>query len=234
MSKLQGAVLNVHDAELHTATITVQALKVDGRQVTMAVFRQLLTEPIIGVSNGLLVGKPWGTVNYFFGKCDPDHLHVVWQKGTELRRACVWPDDEPTGYRYWRRQRCNYSTARAACDLLVWLESDSAVTLKSTRYSSDQWRVTWGRNGRVVLPRTCFGYLHSSSLQTVDRGRVALEVETLMDGFCGIEPVRPWGAVRDELTSEIARHDEMWAEIAATRKKSVDYIQSTPQLFIAT
>jgi hypothetical protein len=38
-------------------------------------------------------GPLWGRVHYFWGECaekeETGHLHIVWQKGNELRRACV-------------------------------------------------------------------------------------------------------------------------------------------------
>jgi len=89
-------VINVEQASIRTATVTIKALTVDGRQVTQALFRQLIAEPIIDPSTGTLRGTPWGTVNYHPDKCADDrthlhddrtHLHVVWQRGDELRRA---------------------------------------------------------------------------------------------------------------------------------------------------
>jgi hypothetical protein len=32
-----------------------------------------------------------GKVNYFWGGCEPNHLHIVWQRGDELRQSCVQP-----------------------------------------------------------------------------------------------------------------------------------------------
>jgi hypothetical protein len=83
------------EATITTATVEVKSLTITGKQVTLSVFRQLLNEPLVDEETAELRGVPWGTVNYFWGDCKPDHLHVVWQKGDELRRACVykprWP-----------------------------------------------------------------------------------------------------------------------------------------------
>jgi hypothetical protein len=84
--------LTAQEATVKTATVEIKALTVSGKQVTMGVFRQLINEPVID-DWGNLEGIAWGRVNYFFGDCKPDHMHVVWQKGTELRRACVF--DKP-------------------------------------------------------------------------------------------------------------------------------------------
>ena len=88
--------LTVRNAEVKTAAVEVKTLTISGKQVTLAVFRQLREEPLIA-ADGTLNGVPWGTVNYHPGKCgnDPKHLHVVWQLGAELRRARI---DYPSFY----------------------------------------------------------------------------------------------------------------------------------------
>lgn len=84
-----GRVINVEQAAIRTATVTVRALTIDKRQVTLAVFRQLISKPVIDRETGEFRGLPWGTVNYHPDKCadDTPHLHAVWQDGDELRRA---------------------------------------------------------------------------------------------------------------------------------------------------
>jgi len=83
-----------HEATVKTAAVEVKALTISGKQVTLSVFRQLKNEPLIDVETGDLLGTPWGTVNYFgFENCRPNHLHVVWQKGKEIRRSCVYSWD---------------------------------------------------------------------------------------------------------------------------------------------
>jgi len=83
--------LTVHTASVATASVEIKTLTVSGKQVTLAVFRQLIEEPILDALTAEITGDPWGTVNYHPDKCtdNPEHLHVVWQKGTELRRATV-------------------------------------------------------------------------------------------------------------------------------------------------
>lgn len=83
-------ILTTHEASVKTASVEIKALTVSGKQVTLAVFRQLKNEQLIDTYTGKLVGTPWGTVNYFFGDCRDNHLHIVWQKGDELRRSCVY------------------------------------------------------------------------------------------------------------------------------------------------
>jgi hypothetical protein len=81
--------LTVHNATVTTAAVEVRTLTLSGKQVTLAVFRQLREEPIIA-RDGTLNGVPWGYVNYHPDKCEGDsHLHVVWQRGDELLRSSV-------------------------------------------------------------------------------------------------------------------------------------------------
>lgn len=85
-----GAKLTVQNAEIKTAAVEIRTLTISGKQVTLAVFRQLREEPLIA-EDGALNGDPWGIVNYHPDKCgDGDsHIHVVWQRGPELLRARV-------------------------------------------------------------------------------------------------------------------------------------------------
>jgi hypothetical protein len=72
-------------------TAEVKALMIGGEWVTLRGFQQLQKEDLIDLETGLLTGEPWGRVNFDPGDCttEDEHLHVVWQKGVELRRACV-------------------------------------------------------------------------------------------------------------------------------------------------
>lgn len=91
-----ATILN-REATIRTAVVEIKALTVSGKQVTLAVFRQLEEERLVEAGTGKLLGLPWGRVNYHAG-CDDqgEHLHVVWQKGSELRRALVQRRDWET------------------------------------------------------------------------------------------------------------------------------------------
>ncbi len=89
--------LTVHNAEIRTATVEIKTLTLTGKQVTLAVFRQLPRDYRV-TSDGLLRGEPWGWVNH----CIPDeckhirherHCHIVWQQGTALKRCTYSPPD---------------------------------------------------------------------------------------------------------------------------------------------
>ena len=46
------------------------------------------------VLRGELLGTPWCYVNYFFGKCNNDHYHLVWQCGDKIYRDCLYQPGE--------------------------------------------------------------------------------------------------------------------------------------------
>lgn len=81
--------LAVAEAQIHTASVEVKTLTISGKQVTLAVFKQL-KEGAMSADN---IDAIWGQVNYCPGRnhCSGDawHIHVVYQEGAELRRAAV-------------------------------------------------------------------------------------------------------------------------------------------------
>lgn len=83
----------VNEARIRTATVEIKTLAISGKQVTLAVFRQLIAEEAMSLT-GKWNGLPWGTVNYHPDGCRDmnPHTHLVWQKKDELRR---WRFDEP-------------------------------------------------------------------------------------------------------------------------------------------
>lgn len=82
--------LTTQNATITTATVQMNTLTVSGKQVTLAVFRQLREQAVIA-EDGSINGAPWGNVNYHPEKCEAadEHLHTVWQLGSELRRSYV-------------------------------------------------------------------------------------------------------------------------------------------------
>ncbi|MFC8667071.1 hypothetical protein [Streptomyces sp. NPDC057199] len=83
--------LTTQNATITTAAVEVRTLTITGKQVTLAVFRQLREEPLIA-DDGTLNGTPWGYVNYHPDKCADDrrkHWHFVWQQGQDLLRSRV-------------------------------------------------------------------------------------------------------------------------------------------------
>jgi hypothetical protein len=89
--------LTVDNALITTATVQIRVLTLNGKRVTLSVFRQIIEEQILA-HDGSLRGSPYGWVNYHGAWCaeKPEHWHVIWRPNeTELRVALVekrYPD----------------------------------------------------------------------------------------------------------------------------------------------
>lgn len=123
--------LTVHNAEIKTATVEIKTLTVSGKQVTLAVFRQLREAPLIA-EDGTLNGTPWGIVNYHPDKCADlpiRHMHVVWQRGSELLRSSVGTNPRWISF---RSKKANAYVAAAYCandhSYPAWLKRSYAVS----------------------------------------------------------------------------------------------------------
>lgn len=86
-----AAPVSVLLAEIREATVTIKCLVVEGRQVTMATFRQLSPlgyDPFAPDAKG--PDAVWGYINYFWTGCGDageGSKHFVVQVGDELRRS---------------------------------------------------------------------------------------------------------------------------------------------------
>jgi len=94
-----GKVLTIKNAEIKTVGVEIKTLTIEGKQVTLTVFRQLQERSLINELTGDLNGIPWGFVNYCPSKdCQStyvyegynDHLHIVWQQGIEIFRDTIY------------------------------------------------------------------------------------------------------------------------------------------------
>ncbi len=109
--------LTVQNAAITTASVEIKTLTVSGKQVTLAVFRQLLEQPLV-LDDGTLAGQPWGIVNYHPDKCADfsAHWHVVWQDGNDLRRSRAWI--KPS-FGKFQPDEADHFVAACAYDVLV-------------------------------------------------------------------------------------------------------------------
>jgi hypothetical protein len=79
--------ITTENAIIKTASVEVKVLTISGRQLTLAVFRQIPEGQII-TDDLKLAGTPWGIVRYCTKDCSSlSHLHVVWQDGQTLKRS---------------------------------------------------------------------------------------------------------------------------------------------------
>lgn len=78
------------NAQVKTASVSVQLLTMNNKQVTLSVFRQIQEDNIFDWENRCLKGEPWGFVNYLVPQEQTGRvMNVIWQKGPELRRCLV-------------------------------------------------------------------------------------------------------------------------------------------------
>jgi len=133
-----NAAVNVTDASVKTTTITADHLVINNRYMTMAMFKQISYEQILDLENIKLNGTPWGYVNYFWPDIkhhsdyeSSDCLHVLWQKGNELRRALI---PESIGDEYnWSMEKCKEAHIRPHINTDdIDFENDNVVTMTHT------------------------------------------------------------------------------------------------------
>lgn len=225
-------IINVEQAEVRTATVTVRALTIDGRQVTMALFRQLQEDRLVEDDGGLR-GLPWGRVNYCPDrKACPSgrHFHVVWQDGDELRRATEKPP--PARPDYWPQMTTEWLILaladgwRPAAPMqsnepvrVAFLPDAAADCYLRTRDGLDSWRV------RELVNRD-LGETTYTTETGAERGRKALAKAAEELRAAGVTRESALGAIRADMEAE--RHDH------ADRWKHWHELEALPQLFIAT
>src|SRR5262245_33314229 len=106
-----SVVLKVQEAKVQTAHVTIQALKVGTKQVTMGLFRQLPLETLLDTKTLQLQGVPWGYVRYWwegdgrsYEQSQSNALHLVWQDGDRLCRGMV-SESPPQSLRHHWEER---------------------------------------------------------------------------------------------------------------------------------
>lgn len=103
MNDSRGAIIETKTASLETMSVTIQALHVNGKQMTLAVFRQL---PRAQFEPGSHVA--WGTVNYKIGDMS---RWLVFEHGGRLHRDSVGLS---VMSRHWDRERAVMAYVEAA------------------------------------------------------------------------------------------------------------------------
>lgn len=181
------AVLTTETAEITTAAVEIKTLTIRGKQVTLAVFRQLEEKPLFA-ETGDLNGIPWGRVNYHPDKCadSPGHMHLVWQEGDELRRARV-----ATAPRFGA---VDYESA-ADYVSLRWAQSLIGPVGEFWEGKLSEWQRQRGR----AHPRAV-----DFTLTEAPRVYVALYVHDDVASLPPLPPMREYAAAADRLTALLA------------------------------
>lgn len=146
-------VLDKRHATVHTAAIDVKIMRLDKKQVTLSVFRQL-DEELIFNADGTLRGTPWGRVNYTWkGNKNGTVFHVVWQDGDKLKRS---PVPKPN--------------TRAVDDWVLGTEIEEGLAaVHEARDAYYEWLDLLGTDSPeevITLPRIDLGYYHADQNST--------------------------------------------------------------------
>ena len=98
--------VSVDEVSLSVVGVSIKAVQIGKKQMTLSVFRQLEHEAVWDPETFKSRGVVWGRVNYFWPD-DSDHsyfgfagvfqsqyepVHIVWQAGSALRRSFLYPD----------------------------------------------------------------------------------------------------------------------------------------------
>jgi hypothetical protein len=240
--------LTVHNAAIATARVEIKTLTVSGKQVTLAVFRQLREEPLL-IHDGVLEGQPWGVVNYHPDKCAalPSHWHVVWQRDTDLLRSMVYT--QAVHDEFWPDEGDRLITA-AVRDVVAGgstsLFTGDLPLFDLIREPSDYDRGERAKRG-IVLKEAAFPVRVDLSV-TGRRAVAAMNRRNSARNYGGLpqaeQELAEWlAALQDEIAEYGASNDELLneyraaiAEEVARRRRHVEarkVIAELPQLFIA-
>ena len=108
-------IVNADEATITAATVEIQVIRVGNRQMTQSVFKQLRSERFFAYESwceeGSLKiqfetdGPLWGWVNYHPGGCSylKEHVHVIWQKGNELRKWYLVKDPDNSQHSLYKK-----------------------------------------------------------------------------------------------------------------------------------
>lgn len=149
--------IKANEATVKTASVEVKTLTISGRQVTLAVFRQLELSSLIDPDGPTLRGIPWGRINYHGAQdCEArgcgSHIHVVWQEGDELRR-----DSVPTDLRqnmWWQEDMRDYRELWWCGSVLQVLDIPGSVSLLTKGNGAQVLRVRNGEKNHEVEDRS--------------------------------------------------------------------------------
>jgi hypothetical protein len=228
-------VINIHDAKVKTMSVGIKAMTINDRQVTLAVFRQLMNIDLIS-DDGTLNGIPWGIINYHPDKCaegSPPHFHVVWQEGEELRRATV---GDPPRFDYYRSAAADDYVSLNKIRAVFFgdtpphpsqyfrLISHKDIIIEATE-SQDAWRAE-------EFQRLIYGP-HPSSYNEPEKQRRYFSDEAIDKLNAHFNAVRFQYAGWKGALPKLQRDIQAEAKRRAKWKETIQSLRQLPQLFIA-
>lgn len=132
--KKQQLLINIEQAKINTANVNIDSIKINNKQMTLAVFRQLIRDDNI-------TGPIWGQVNYHPDKCSDEsynheHIHLIWQKEDTLRRATAYKR------KYYKNKYIHLS--EDVCD--CYLSTRILLSKNAVEVNNDEWFKEWSKS----------------------------------------------------------------------------------------
>lgn len=220
--------LTTQNATITTAAVQVKTLTISGKQVTLAVFRQLREEPLIAY-DGTLNGVPWGYVNYHPDKCGDtriDHWHIVWQRGEELLRCRVdatAPFDQP-GHRFQAKATDTY----AAWLLGQWVHGNLEwCPLVRDRIVEnriqERYFCRWTTSGMSV-EGIVVDVVQSGTVEVIEAAKNRLDrAQAVYDRKAGQWQANDLAAAQEDIRKPLADLDAQLAELGSVKQVRADY-----------
>lgn len=215
MSKL----INISDVKLKSLSVEIKALTVNGKQMTLAVFRQLPARELWDKQFKLL-GIPWGRVRYFWGEDkDCTGFQVVWQDADILYRSMHY---QPRPVVEYTRKRDLENRLR---DLsLAWPRSEPELVVEDFTPPMEVPDFTKRYHPDMTLER----YRLECRQKNIDanaRHRQQYEND--------LKQYREKEQARAELAAQIKAIDDRSAAAFAAWTRAHQALEALPQLFIA-
>lgn len=238
--------ITAEEAIVKTASVELKTLTISGKQVTLAVFRQLEEEWLLDAATCELAGVPWGRVNYHpdpaYCKDIGSHIHVIWQRGAELRRGLVYAQ-RPS----WQVHKEN--AERAQLRQLVEFAGEAVVIThvlmgrhveklddgnRANRYAAGGWTLSVPTDGRTAtwsIDRMLDGAIDATRSRAALQERLAalapkIRVETSATPESAIEAMRFW-------MDQVAASEQISASRNEKWERQYLGLLALDQLFIA-
>lgn len=103
--------LPLDEASIQERQVTIKVLTLGTKQVTQALYRQMVEDELIDESTGVLNGTVWGWVNLHID-CHEErpHQHVIWEEEGQLKRSTVILRSQRTEYHQVLTKDLEYMT----------------------------------------------------------------------------------------------------------------------------
>ncbi|MVM42183.1 hypothetical protein GO730_38370 [Spirosoma sp. HMF3257] len=177
----------VSQVSIQPSTVQLKVVTVNNRSMTYALFKQLAEEDFFDESFAI-TGILWGRVNYFWGNhkdATDTTLHVLWQKGNELRRSILY---KPKSFNHINEKILDLASDferlgfpdtidRAYLDLKLKLRPNNNYEQKPDTWESDFTRLERHDINQKILQVEAYQPLYTN-LKQIHQNYVNLYLET--------------------------------------------------------